>query len=53
MARWLTFDRNTASALRKQLPREQVFEHGSNSAVEYAHGVETGPGNAITDRING
>ncbi len=40
MARWLTFDRNTASALRKQLPREQVFEHGSNSAVEYAHGAK-------------
>ena len=40
MARWLTFDRNTASTLRKQLPREQVFEHGSNSAVEYAHGAK-------------
>jgi len=40
MARWLTFDKNTASALRKQLPREQVFEHGSNSAVEYAHGAK-------------
>jgi hypothetical protein len=40
MARWLTFDRNTASALRKQLPREQVFEHGSASAVEYAHGAK-------------
>jgi len=40
MARWLTFDRNTASALRKQLPREQVYEHGSNSAVEYAHGAK-------------
>jgi hypothetical protein len=36
MARWLTFDRNTASTLRKQLPREQVFEHGAGSAVEYA-----------------
>jgi hypothetical protein len=40
MARWLTFDRNTASALRKQLPREQVFEHGANSAVEYASGAK-------------
>lgn len=40
MARWLTFDKNTASALRKQLPREQVFEHGSNSAVEYASGAK-------------
>ncbi len=38
MARWLTFDRNTASALRKQLPREQVFEHGARNAVEYASG---------------
>jgi hypothetical protein len=38
MARWLTFDRNTASTLRKQLPREQVFEHGASSAVEYAWG---------------
>ncbi len=36
MARWLTFDRNTASTLRKQLPREQVFEHRARSAVEYA-----------------
>jgi len=36
MARWLTFDRKTASTLRKQLPREQVFEHGSRNAVEYA-----------------
>jgi hypothetical protein len=38
MARWLTFDRNTASALRKQLPGEQVFEHGARNAVEYASG---------------
>jgi hypothetical protein len=38
MARWLTFDRNTASALRKQLPREQIFEHGARNAVEYASG---------------
>ena len=36
MARWLTFDGKTASTLRKQLPREQVFEHGSRNAVEYA-----------------
>jgi hypothetical protein len=40
MARWLTFDRNTASALRKQLPREQVFEHGAISAVDYASGAK-------------
>ena len=40
MARWLTFDRTTASTLRKQLPREQVFEHGAHSAVEYAHGTQ-------------
>jgi hypothetical protein len=39
MARWLTFDRKTASTLRKQLPREQVFEHGSRNAVEYASGA--------------
>jgi len=39
MARWLTFDTNTASTLRKQLPREQVFEHGAHSAVEYASGT--------------
>jgi hypothetical protein len=38
MARWLTFDGKTASTLRKQLPREQVFEHGSRNAVEYAAG---------------
>ncbi len=40
MARWLTFDRNTASALRKQLPREQVFEHAAHSAVDYASGAK-------------
>lgn len=40
MARWLTFDRKTASTLRKQLPREQVFEHGAHSAVEYASGTQ-------------
>lgn len=38
MARWLTFDGKTASTLRKQLPREQVFEHGAHNAVEYASG---------------
>jgi hypothetical protein len=40
MARWLTFDRKTASTLRKQLPGEQVFEHGAQSAVEYASGTQ-------------
>ncbi len=36
MPRWLTFDSRTATRLRQQLKGEQVFEHGSSDAVDYA-----------------
>lgn len=40
MPRYLTFDEKTASALRRQIPEEQVFEHGASGAVEYALGSD-------------
>jgi hypothetical protein len=40
MPRFLTFDEKTASRLREQVPKQQVFEHGAASAVEYAMGSE-------------
>jgi len=40
MPRYLTFDEKTASRLREQLPRKQVFEHGAAGAVEYAVGSD-------------
>lgn len=40
MPRYLTFDQKTASALRRQIPEEQVFEHGATGAVEYALGAD-------------
>lgn len=40
MPRYLTFDQKTASALRRQIPEEQVFEHGASGAVEYALGSD-------------
>ena len=40
MPRWLTFDSQTASRLRQQLKGEQVFEHGSSDAVDYAVNVQ-------------
>jgi hypothetical protein len=36
MPRYLTFDDKTASALRTQVPEQQVFEHGAEDAVDYA-----------------
>ena len=36
MPRYLTFDEKTASALRTQVPEQQVFEHGAEDAVDYA-----------------
>lgn len=38
MPRYLTFDEKTASALRRKIPEQQVFEHGASGAVEYALG---------------
>lgn len=38
MPRYLTFDEKTATALRRQIPEEHVFEHGASGAVEYALG---------------
>jgi hypothetical protein len=40
MPRYLTFDEKTASALRTQVPEQQVFEHGASGAVDYALGCE-------------
>jgi hypothetical protein len=40
MPRYLTFDEKTATALRRQIPEEQVFEHGASGAVEYALGSD-------------
>ena len=40
MPRFLTFDEKTASRLREQVPRQQVFEHGAAGAVDYALGSE-------------
>ena len=40
MPRYLSFDAKTASALRKQLSPQQVFEHGATGAVEYALGTD-------------
>jgi hypothetical protein len=42
MARWIAFDQETTTALRHQLPQQQIFEHGAPNAVEYAvSGPET------------
>ena len=40
MPRFLTFDEKTASRLREQVPKQQVFEHGAAGAVDYALGSE-------------
>lgn len=40
MPRFLTFDVKTASTLRKQVPEQQVFEHGAKGAVDYALGSD-------------
>jgi hypothetical protein len=40
MPRFLTFDQKTASRLREQVPKQQVFEHGASDAVDYALGSE-------------
>jgi hypothetical protein len=40
MPRFLTFDEKTASRLREQVPKQQVFEHGAAEAVEYAVGSD-------------
>ncbi len=45
MPRWIAFDQETVAKLRKQLPREQVFEHGSRSVVDFAMG---GPETLVT-----
>lgn len=45
MPRWIAFDQATVARLRKQLPREQVFEHGARSVVDFATG---GPETLVT-----
>lgn len=39
MTRWLAFDENTAALLHEELPEQQIFEHGAQSALEYALGA--------------
>lgn len=36
MPRWIVFDQGTFAKLRRQFPREHVFEHGARNAVAYA-----------------
>jgi hypothetical protein len=36
MSRWIVFDQETFKRVRRQLPRENLFEHGARNAVEYA-----------------
>jgi hypothetical protein len=36
MTRWITFDRETAAAMRSHLPDHPVFEAPGRSALEYA-----------------
>lgn len=36
MARWITFDQNTAAELRSWLPDQSIFEAPGRSAFEYA-----------------
>lgn len=36
MPRWIVFDHETFTQVRRQFPRENLFEHGARNAVEYA-----------------
>jgi hypothetical protein len=36
MPRWIVFDPGTLAQVRRQFPRENLFEHGARNAVEYA-----------------
>lgn len=35
MSHWVTFDQETSSALRSQLPNETIFQRPGNSIMEY------------------
>lgn len=35
MSHWVTFDQETSSALRSQLPNESIFQRPGNSMMEY------------------
>lgn len=36
MPRWIVFDQETFAQVRRQFPRENLFEHGARNAVQYA-----------------
>ncbi|HEX7285660.1 MAG TPA: hypothetical protein VF532_05725 [Candidatus Angelobacter sp.] len=45
MPRWIAFDETTLKQLRRQFPREPVFEHGARDIIDYA---ATGPETLVT-----